>query len=325
MEESKKEEKINFMKLFEKYEKKIYWMIIFILIFLIGLSYIFYNVLLREKNKLIENQELLKAKILEKKIQKERKDDVINGVQAKAILVEDFETGKIILQKNSNDLLPVASLTKLVNTLVALEKKSLEDKIKVNSLALKSYGNYGLKGGEEFNLKDLISGMLIGSVNDLAVAVALSGPKKYSKNWISFMEEMNNETKKIGAKDTIFFTETGLNVNDRILGGYSTAQDIAKIVKELYKKNPEIFKSTAQKTFKLCSQKFCHQIENTNILLEKYPEIIFSKTGYTEKAMGSLVTVVELNGKKYLIVILDSTKQGRFDDFEKILDLLIKK
>jgi D-alanyl-D-alanine carboxypeptidase len=133
---------------------------------------------------------------------------------------------------------------------------------------------------------------------------------------------MNKFVQSKGLENTLFFSENGLNIADHIMGAYSNSKEISKIVEYFYENFPEIASSTVKVEDKICSNKKCHYVKNTNLLLEKYPEIIFSKTGYTKKAGGSLAVILDINSKKYTVVILNSTKQGRFDDLEKIINLL---
>ena len=136
------------------------------------------------------------------------------------------------------------------------------------------------------------------------------------------MDRMKEFAEENDLNDTLFFSENGLNIADHIMGAYSTPEDVAKFVKYFYQNYREMAGDTIKIVDKICSNKKCHFVKNTDILLEKYPEIIFSKTGFTKKAGGSLVTIVKLKNKKYIVVVLNSTRLGRFDDMEKIISLL---
>jgi D-alanyl-D-alanine carboxypeptidase len=135
---------------------------------------------------------------------------------------------------------------------------------------------------------------------------------------------MKRFTEKEELNNTLFFSENGLNITNHIMGAYSTSEDISKVVEYFNDNFSEISQDTIKIEDNICSDKKCHYVKNTNIILEKYPEIIFSKTGYTKKAGGSLAVILEINSEKYTVVILDSGKQGRFDDLEKIINLLKK-
>lgn len=127
---------------------------------------------------------------------------------------------------------------------------------------------------------------------------------------------MNEFTKNNSMNSTLFFSENGLDITPHIMGAYSTSNDIAKIVEYFYDRYNSLAKETVKVEDNICSNEYCHYVKNTNLVLEKYPEIQFSKTGYTKMAGGSVAVVVEVKGKDYIIVILDSTKEGRFDDLE---------
>ena len=136
------------------------------------------------------------------------------------------------------------------------------------------------------------------------------------------MKKMNNFVEKNKINSTIFFSENGLDINGHILGAYSTAEDIGKITDYFFLTYPDFARTIAVSEAKICSNITCHNIKNTNPLLKKYPEIIFSKTGFTKKAGGSVTAVVEIDGEKFTIVVLDSTKGDRFKILSKIIDNL---
>ena len=156
-----------------------------------------------------------------------------------------------------------------------------------------------------------------------------------------FIKKMNTLAEALDINSTLFFSESGLDINTNILGSYSTASDMAELVSYFYKKYPELSGEFSTAAFQVCSEKFCHNVENTNVLLsekttcilfnpentdecletktEKYPhKILFSKTGYTEKSRGSLSMIVEISGKEILMVVLGSGKEERFEDIKEL-------
>ncbi|HIP33712.1 MAG TPA: hypothetical protein EYG89_03060 [Bacteroidia bacterium] len=130
---------------------------------------------------------------------------------------------------------------------------------------------------------------------------------------------MNIFAKNNSMNSTLFFSENGLNITSHIMGAYSTAKDISKVTEYFYINYNSLAMETVKLNDNICSNKKCHYVENTNIILGDYPEIKFSKTGYTKLAGGSLAVIVEIKNKKYTVIILNSTKNGRFDDLKKII------
>ncbi len=304
-----------------------------IYLFLFGLALIFafisgqkYGFSVAEKKNILnkkielENKTKILGKIKAEKEKKEKIKKLFSGLDAKAILVKKFNQPEIIFEKNQEKILPIASITKIVNAIVAMQ--SPEKKVYITNRALKATGYYGLSSGEVFKKEDAIKFMLIESVNDIASAISFGPAGGIVPHWQNFMQKMNDFVSKNQINSTLFFSENGLDINGHILGSYSSAKDIAKITEFFYLAYPEIAKSTQQKETKICSNLKCHQVHSTNILLEKYPEILFTKTGYTKKAGGSIVVVVEIDGKKYTIVVLDSTKDGRFKVLSRIIEIL---
>ena len=298
---------------------------IMFIVFLIGFfaHYLWNN---RNQKKIeIEKALFHKKKILQEKEQELREIQIRESfyslnIGAKSVLVKELN-GKKIFAYNEDHLLPIASLTKIFNAIIALENKEKEKKVVMTKRALYAEGEYGLKAYETFSLDDAVNYMVMGSINDIASAISF-GETNIIKNWKIFLEKMNNFTKDNAMNSTIFFSENGLDINSHIMGAYSTAEDIAKVVKYFYERFPEFAKKTILLEDNICSDKKCHYVKNTNIILKKYPEIKFSKTGYTKLAGGSLAVVVEIKNKKYIVIILGSGKQERFDDLKKIIPVL---
>jgi D-alanyl-D-alanine carboxypeptidase len=249
-----------------------------------------------------------------------KKDDDKNNkffsdFKAKSVLIKEMGGG-VIFSKNAGEILPIASITKIITAITAIEDNRGD--VVVSRKALSTEGKYGLVRGEKFSLKDAISFMLIRSVNDIASAIALGNYGVESKEK-SFIKKMNDLVHSLGIKSTLLFSETGLDYDGVVLGSYSSAKDIAKIVEYFYTKHPDFAIATSQEKTKICSNKKCHIAISTNKLLKKYPEIKFSKTGYTRKSGGAVTVVVNYSNKNYIIVVLGSTIKERMDDLEKTI------
>lgn len=279
-------------------------------IFLISVILISYFLILIFSQKKIEN--FFYAYISEPflnipELKIEKKEPEIE-IEAKAALI--FRIGKrerILFKKKINEILPIASLTKLMTALISFENYDLSDFVKVSKKAadqedVPNYGN--LKEGEVFRVKTLLDLMLIYSSNDAAFALA----EKIGLE--NFVEKMNQKAKEIGMEKTIFSEPTGLAEN------YSTAKDLIKLTKFILKERPEIFEITLKKG--------PYPVKDgiLDISLPESKKLIGGKTGYTEEAGGCMVFVFEdENGKLFLNVILGANSvKDRVEEMQKLVD-----
>jgi D-alanyl-D-alanine carboxypeptidase len=237
-------------------------------------------------------------------------------ILAKSAIVLNFRDDRrdsALFQKNINQILPIASLTKLMTAIVTIENYDPETIIKILKDAIDTNGNNGgLINGEELKVRDLLYIMLVESSNDAAMSLAKDNPQT---NYDEFILKMNNKAKELGFKNTNFVEPVGLDSYNQ-----STVSEIA-ILAEYAFKFPllsEILK-TQETTIYSIDRKFIHEITNTNRLLGKIPQLIGGKTGFTDEAGGCLMTISKILDNNYLItVILGSTQ--REIDTEKLID-----
>lgn len=198
-----------------------------------------------------------------------------------AILIER-DTGKILYEKNANQELPPASMTKIMTMLLIMEaidkgKLSWNEKIRTSEYAASMGGSQiFLEPGEEMTAKEMMMGIAIGSGNDAAVAMA----ERIAGSEEAFVDMMNQKAKQLGLKHTFFKNVTGLPVS----GHYSTAYDMAIMAKELLKYE-DITKFTGMYESYLrenTDKKFW--LVNTNKLVRFYPGVDGLKTGFTAEA-----------------------------------------
>jgi D-alanyl-D-alanine carboxypeptidase len=268
-----------------------------------------------------------------KKIDKVKSDIFSNlNLGAQAVYIKDLTGEEVIFSKNENKKLGIASLTKIASADVAIETTPRDNILKVNRLNLLEIGDDGLILDEEFSLKDIIIFMMTVSSNDVASVLTNYLGKEL------FIEKMNFLADKLNLRSTLFFSESGLDISDKIAGSYSTAFDVARLVEYFYNKYSELSGDFSKGNNEVCSNLICHKIRNTNKLLwgnknngeeandlsdhkNNFPyKVYFSKTGYTEKTGGSLAMVVEIDGHKILAIVLASGKESRFSDMEKVLN-----
>lgn len=237
-------------------------------------------------------------------------------LQARAAAAADLSSDRFFYQKNINDPLPIASLTKLMTALIVLENYNLDGLIKVSKTALETEGDKGgLVLGEELLVRELLKIMLIESSNDAAVALA---EKNGELGVQKFVDLMNQKALALDMRQTKFKDPAGLNG-----GNTSSVSDLLKLAKHLFSLWPGIAEITRTPTATVFSAdgKISHQLKNTNQLLEKLPQIIAGKTGYSDEANGCLLILAQINEKnKILTLVLGSA--DRFGETEQLINWL---
>jgi len=238
------------------------------------------------------------------------------SVLAKAVSVYDVDSSIEIYGKNQNEKLPLASLVKIMTVLVALDDYKTNPTVIIQSDALKQFGDYGLLSYEKWNIKDLSKFTLVGSANDGAYALA--------QNDINFLEKMNEKAQRIGMENFFFFNFTGLDFDEQRAGAYSSALDANIMAVYALKAYPEVFSATILPQISLKSEiGLVHNIKNTNIILNKIPNLLFSKTGFTTFVGGNLTIIFKnKDGHNIAITILGSTLEDRFSDMENLINVL---
>ncbi|PGZ99381.1 D-alanyl-D-alanine carboxypeptidase [Bacillus pseudomycoides] len=239
--------------------------------------------------------------------------------QASSAIVIEQDTGKVLFEKNPNEKLPPASMTKIMTMLLIMEqiekgKLTLKDKVRASEHAASMGGSQiFLEPGEEMTVDEMLKGIAIASGNDASVAVAehIAGSEE------GFVDMMNKKAKDLGLKNTHFQNPTGLPAKNH----YSTAHDMAVMAKELMK-YPLIRKYTGKYEDYLredTDKKFW--LVNTNKLVRFYPGVDGVKTGFTTEAKYCLTASAERNGMRVISVIMGSpTSKERNAEVTKLLD-----
>jgi D-alanyl-D-alanine carboxypeptidase len=237
-------------------------------------------------------------------------------IQAKAVSVYDETLNRKIYGKNDEVSLPIASLTKIMTIVIALNNHSMDDVVSISPEAIKQETDYGFFINEKFNIKDLAQFTLIGSANDGAFAL--------TENIDNFLGKMNDKAKKIGMENASFSNPTGLDIDAKTAGAFASAQDMNILAIYALEDYPEVFSASVLPEINIKSQSgLTHNIKNTNTILDKIPNILLSKTGFTPLAGGNLTIIYENKyGNIIAITVLGSTIDGRFSDMEKIVDTL---
>lgn len=256
--------------------------------------------------------------VLEKELQEQNFVSEMSRVKtiARAVSVYDVTLGREVYGRNSEAIMPIASLAKTMTVALALNYKYENDKVRISNNAVGQVGDHGLFAGEYFKVKDLAMLTLIASVNDGAYALG--------ENNKDFISQMNAKARRIGMEHAVFLNKTGLDLNPAQPGAYASALDANIMAAYALRQNSEIFSKTMEGVMKITSLSgFLHEFKNTNVVLDKIPNLVFSKTGYTELAGGNLtVGFRDRNNHLVLVTVLGSTFEGRFSDMEKIVEAL---
>lgn len=233
-------------------------------------------------------------------------------VHAKKALSVDITTGKILFDKASEEKSAIASLTKIMTAVIALEHKKLDSEIVVSSKAAGIGENsMGISEGETYTLEDLLYGLILHSGNDSAYAVAegVAGSSEQFVYW------MNLKASELGLTKTQFFDPSGLD--DKT---YSTAYDLVKLTRYALK-NPDFKRIVGTIEYEIPRVSGKHKylfLSNQTNLLRTYPGVHGVKTGYTEVAGLCLVTYADNFGHEIVAVVLESNE--RKIDMIQILD-----
>jgi D-alanyl-D-alanine carboxypeptidase len=246
-------------------------------------------------------------------------------LSAQSAVVYDVKHQRFLYQKREKDVLPLASLTKLMTALTAVELLPKESTIRIAQEYLQEENGGGLLANERWNADDLISLTLVASSNVGSRAIAtVAGaflPAQPSNPRQSFVEHLNDRATELGLDSMHFYNDSGLDIDLTQSGAYGSAADIAKLTSYILKHHPELLESTTHSKLSFVSDtKFVHNIKNTNTIVDTIPGVIASKTGYTDLAQGNLAVAFApgIEGP-YIAVVLGSTYSGRFSDIEKLV------
>lgn len=257
-------------------------------------------------------------------------------LEAKGAIVWDVINKRELFSKNSDEPLPLASLTKVMTAVTTNGKLGDNQKIKITAEDLSPDGDSKLVVGDTWEAGDLRDFTLLTSSNDGAfalVAVAKSAsnqpPSGASESGANqrdqFIKEMNDTAIKIGLSNSKFFNEHGLDREVDMGGAYGSAHDMATLFEYALKNYPEILEATRYKNLEFESAEKKYSAENTNILVDKIPDLIASKTGYTDLAGGNLVIAFDAGLNRPIIIsVLGSTEEGRFEDVLKLVEATLK-
>jgi D-alanyl-D-alanine endopeptidase (penicillin-binding protein 7) len=238
-------------------------------------------------------------------------------IEGKAYVVYDTVTHEVIASKNEQELLPLASVTKVMMAVSSTLHKKKDEKIIITPKSIEDGYDLGLKNKQVWDLSELLKYTLVFSSNDGAEAIADSfGGKDI------FVNQMNGDAKNLGLNLT-FTDPAGRDLNGKI-GGKGTVLEVAKLFSIARKNIPEILDATTKKRETVTSSfGKISGVPNTNQDIETLSGAEASKTGYTDMAGGNLGVIVDISvGHPVVIVVLGSTKTGRFEDMDTLYKAL---
>ncbi|MDP3990712.1 MAG: serine hydrolase [Candidatus Nealsonbacteria bacterium] len=251
---------------------------------------------------------------------KEADDLIIYAKSAISILINKEGEKRILFEKNINEQLPIASLTKLMTARVVLNNYDLSKQIKISKTAVEQEEDFGkLLVDDVLSVRELLYPLLMESSNDAAFSLANDYDGMNEKEFVGLM---NVEAQKLGLKNTRFVNATGLDPEEgepeeKI--NYSTASDLTLLAQSLLNV-PLLWEILSTSEISLYGQK----LTNTNQLLTEVPGVMGGKTGYTDKALGCFILTTKApKDKGYLINVVLGTGD-RFGQMEKLINWLQK-
>ena len=216
---------------------------------------------------------------------------------ARSSIVMDLDSGRVLYENNADEKRLIASITKIMTCIIAIEEGDLDKEIKAGNEILKMYGtSIYLELNEKMKLIDLLYGLMLRSGNDASVVIAkaVAGSEK------KFVKMMNDKAKEIGMTNTIFKNPHGL---DEKTENYSTALDMAKLSRYAYK-NKTYRKIIGTEEYRVKTPNKSYLWYNRMKLLGSYKYCIGGKNGYTPRAGKTLVTINRKDNFKITIVSL---------------------
>lgn len=252
--------------------------------------------------------------------QQEEKEKL--SLNARAAVLMDADSGRILYGKNETMAFPMASTTKIMTLIVALEHNE-PDQIVMASAGASAMPEVrlGVHEGERYRMEDLYYAMMLESFNDAAIMIA-EGTVGSVEN---FAELMNEKAISLGCTQTYFITPNGLDAADEKGVHSSTAEDMAKIMRYAID-NEDFLKitQTADYSFTDCDRKRSFEVHNKNVLLTMMDGVLSGKTGYTADAGYCYVCAVKKDDRAFIAALLGSGwpphKGYKWSDVQTLLD-----
>lgn len=234
-------------------------------------------------------------------------------LEARCAIAMDADSKIVLFSKNSDQIVSIASTTKIMTVLVALKYGNLDDVFEISKRAASIGGStVGYKTGEKITLRELLHGLMLRSGNDAAIAIC----EGIATTVEDYVRLMNDYAHQLGMFNTHYESPHGLDSAEH----YSTAYDLA-LLTSIARTNKEFCEIVGTKDTD-SNSKFTRSYHNINKILWQLPGANGVKTGFTGKAGKCLVTSVNHDNRDIIIVVLNSTP--RWKETEKINDYVLK-
>jgi D-alanyl-D-alanine carboxypeptidase (penicillin-binding protein 5/6) len=233
-------------------------------------------------------------------------DDEDIFLYSKAAVLMDADSGRVLYNKNGYEILPMASTTKIMTLILALEYGDLTDTVTVSGYAASMpQVRLGMRKDEEYRLVDLLYSLMLESHNDSAVAIA----EHISGGVEEFAKLMNDKAIEIGCENTYYITPNGLDAEENEKFHSTTARDLALVMSYCIKKSPQKDKfleitRTRSYSFSDISGNRNFSCTNHNSFLDMMEGALSGKTGYTGNAGYCYVGALEDNGRTFVVALL---------------------
>jgi D-alanyl-D-alanine carboxypeptidase len=240
-------------------------------------------------------------------------EKAIPDYTATSVLMYDLTTNKTLYEDDSTTQMPMASLTKIMTAIIALENKKSDDAYFVSGENLVGEDSMGLTSGEVLTQEELLYGLMLPSGNDASEVLA----SNYSGGRSAFIQAMNDKARALGLKETVFSNPSGLQ-GDGIQ--HTTASDLLVITRYALENFPLFAKivSTYEHVIPASPMHKEFDLFNETNLLTTYPGVKGVKTGYTPEAGMCLVTLLDYQGHKIIGIVLNS--ENRREEMRNFLD-----
>ena len=241
-----------------------------------------------------------------------------NAMCASSVTLMDMDNNRVLYSVNQHDKRLIASISKIMTSIVTLNNKNISDLVTIDESVLKSFGSgIYVEVGEVISLEDLLYGLMLRSGNDAAIMIA----NYVGGSMDGFVKLMNETANSIGMINTNFINSSGLEDNDGN-GNMSTSYDMALLMSYAMKnKTFRKIVSTKKRTVKTNYKTYIWY--NKNKLLNSYKYTTGGKTGFTQKARRTLVTTASKDNMNFVIVTLNDPND--FSDHINLYEEYFKK
>lgn len=256
---------------------------------------------------------------------------VESQLYAKAAALIDAESGRVLYEKNGEQILPMASTTKIMTCILVLEHADLKEEVTVSSKAASMPDvQLNIREGEKYYVEDLLYSLMLESHNDSAMALA----EHVGKSKEGFAALMNEKAKELGCKETYFITPNGLDASLVLSNGTekthsTTAVELARIMKYCIMESPkkaEFLKITRTSSYSFGDRdgKRSFSCSNHNAFLTMMEGALSGKTGFTGNAGYCYVGALERDGKTFIVALLacgwPNNKTYKWSDTKKLMN-----